>query len=76
MKPEDFATTGLALVDLGQSVARGEMPNPVEIARTAAAILVRFIPAEDMTKYLTEAAEKRVELAADLAGDAKFGPDR
>lgn len=76
MKSTDLANTGIALVHLGQSVARGEMPDPVEIARSVAAVLVQFIPTEDMNKYLTEAAAKRAELAADLAGDAKFGPER
>ena len=73
MSPTDVLQAGLALADLGLSVARGERTSPVEVVRGIFAIAVKLLPVDDLKKHLDDAAVRRDELAADLAEEAKFG---
>ncbi len=75
MSPDSkVVTAGLALFDLGRAIATGAVSSAVEVARGIAAIAVTLLPVEDLHQHLDDAAAKRVEIAADLAQEAKFGP--
>lgn len=72
--PSDILQTGLALAELGRSVASGEVPDPIEIAKALSSVAVMLAPVEDLKGYLDDAARRRADFAAELAGTAKLGP--
>lgn len=63
---------GLVLLDIGRSVVAGERADPLEVARSIAAVAVQLAPVDQLKGFLDEAARLRAELAADAAEDAKF----
>lgn len=69
----EILQAGLSLLSLGQSMARGEMPDPREASRAASTILVALVPVEDLKADLDEAARRRADAVVELAATAKLG---
>ena len=66
---------GLELMSLAYDVISGKETTPMGIGRRLAGIAVNFIPVDELRAYLTEAAQKRDDIAVDLVEDAKFHED-
>lgn len=73
-KAADLLQTGLALAELGQSVASGKIPDPVEVIRAMSSVFVTLAPVDDLKAHLEAAARRRQDVIAELAGVAKLGP--
>lgn len=57
---------------IGQLIVDGDYARA---ARQAVELGLDLVPVDELRGYLTDAAAKRAELAADIAEDIKVGPD-
>lgn len=75
-KASDLLQAGLAIGELGMSVAQGKLPNPAEVAKAMSAVMVALpgVDVDDLKDYLDDAARRRLERLAELAAAEKMGP--
>ena len=63
----------LVAATLGARVARGDMPDPGQIARAVLDIALALVPEEDLRAHLSAAAVARAERVYQAAEAAKYG---
>lgn len=73
MNTDNMVQAGLALLELGEATAARKL-QPMDVVRTASAVLVAVAPLEDLKKALDDADRARIDRAAELAAEAKMGP--
>lgn len=67
---------GIELIRLGADALDGQLDTPAAAAKRLVGLGLRMVPREELIGFLTEGAVMRAEIAADIAEDAKFDPDK
>ena len=63
----------LRLLDLSQRILGGQIVDPQQIARALVGLALDLAPVEYLAPYLTDEAQRRADLIADIAEAAKYG---